>query len=684
MALAGSLFIPTSFAAPNDLTLTLLSSSEADVAGNPNNVFIGEVMTYQLVYEVPEGTSTNVAITANLPAGLQYVTATATSVVANNNGWTAPMSVTGGGSSGAAVSFNFGTIINTDVDANAETITIQFKVIVNNVVGNQSGTTLSVNGQLRINSVLTTTSGSVIVTIIEPNLSIVSYTIASPAGLIATSYPATAAGDTYNYRISFTNSGTAPAYDVVLSIILPLSYVFETTGVYTVSGAPTCGTASLSGISPVIVTFPCLNPGATLSVQVNVTVSGTVQPLDSWLSSASLTNYASLPDENGSNNDVPGAYGTATGARTGTDGSGGVLNNYATTVTNSPSVFVPEIFITFDSATSTAAEAGSIGNLLRITTASGSATSTAVTVAISVTGGTAAAGDYTLGGTITIPSGTANNTLFPVGSGFSVNNDIIVEPDETVNLQLSAPSANAVLGAQTTHTHTIQNDDTTTLTIGDNTIVEGNTGTSTLNFTVTNSEVVQGGFTVAYSLTDGTATIANNDYAAAGSSLTFTGTAGETRTIPVTINGDLNIEANETFTAAFGAISGTTIGQASFVRPDTGTGTINNDDAAGIAVTPTTIAIAEGGATATFGVAAQANPVSPVSIPVTTDGECAVSVNPVVLAAGNVTPVTVTVTSVDDLDVEGTHTCVITLGDPTSADANYHNLNAVDVADVIA
>lgn len=386
LVLIGSLSIPASFAAPNDLTLTLLSSSEADVAGNPNNVLIGEVLTYQLVYEVPEGTSPNVVITANLPAGLQFILASATSAVANNNAWTAPMTVTGGSSSGAAVSFNFGSINNTDVDANAETITIQFKAIVNNVVGNQAGTTLSVNSQLRINSILTTTSGSVVVTVIEPNLSIVSYTITSPTGLIATSYPAAGAGDTYNYLISITNSGTAPAYDLVLTLNMPFAYVAETTGTYNLSGASTCGAASLSGYTPVIIGIPCLGPGATLNVRVNITVLNTVQPLDSWFSSASLTNYASLPDENGSNDDVPGAYGTAAGARTGADGTGGALNNYATPITNSPSLTVPEVIIVFDSVTSSTTEAVGIGNVLRITTTSGSATSSAVTVTIGVTG----------------------------------------------------------------------------------------------------------------------------------------------------------------------------------------------------------------------------------------------------------------------------------------------------------
>ena len=692
VVLVNSLFIPATFAAPNDLTLMLLNTSESDF-WSANNVMIGEVITYRLVYEVPEGASANVVIAANLPAGLQYVLSSATSAYTNDNGWSAPMTVSGGALSGAAVSFNFGNLNNTDVDANAETITIEFKAIVNNVLTNQSGTTLSVNGQLRINSILTTTSGSVVVTIIEPNLSVASYTINNPVGLIASAYPSAGAGDTYNYRVTFTNSGNAPAYNIVLEIIFPLTYIYETNGTYSISGATTCGGVTLgASLNPVTVTIPCLNPGATLSVQVNMTVNNTVQPLDSWVSSASLINYTSLPDENGSNNDVPGAYGTATGARNGSNGTGGGLNNYATGSTNSPTLSVPQTIVAFDSASSSASESVGIGNVLRITTSNGSPTSAAATVNVGVTGGTATTADYTLGGIITIPAGTAHNSLISVGSGFSVNNDTVVENDETVVLTLSAPSAGLGIATQT-HVHTIQNDDTTTLTLSDSSIIEGNTGTSTLNFTVTSSAAVQGGFTVAYNLTDGTATIANNDYTATGSSLTFTGTAGEIRTIPVTIHGDRNIEANETFIAAFGAISGTTLGQANFVRSDTGTGTIINDDVAGITVTPTTIAITESGTTATFSLASTTNTVATVDILVTTDGQCLLSsvANPlpsttltVTLPSGTSTAINITVEAVDDNIDEGVHSCAITTGDPLSADTNYNNLTAVNVADVTA
>ena len=61
--------------------------------------------------------------------------------------------------------------------------------------------------------------------------------------------------------------------------------------------------------------------------------------------------------------------------------------------------------------------------------------------------------------------------------------------------------------------------------------------------------------------------------------LTFAGTAGETQTITVVVNGDTTIEANETLTVTLGAVTGTTATQSAAITTGAvGTGTITNDD----------------------------------------------------------------------------------------------------------
>ena len=161
----------------------------------------------------------------------------------------------------------------------------------------------------------------------------------------------------------------------------------------------------------------------------------------------------------------------------------------------------------------------------------------------------------------------------------AITNDNKVEANEDYNVtltSLSAPSRNVILGTSA-GTGTINNDDASTVTLtGTIAKAEGNTGTVDYTFTATLTNPVQGGFTVAYTTSDGTATIADNDYTDNDGSLTFTGTANETKTITVQAKGDLKIENNENFTVALGAITGAPTGVT--VAGTAQTGTIENDE----------------------------------------------------------------------------------------------------------
>ncbi|NOK57926.1 MAG: hypothetical protein GFH27_549287n230 [Chloroflexi bacterium AL-W] len=52
-----------------------------------------------------------------------------------------------------------------------------------------------------------------------------------------------------------------------------------------------------------------------------------VAPGESWDNTATVT-YASLPDEDGTDNNVPGNYGDEDGARDSSDGEGGAIDDY--------------------------------------------------------------------------------------------------------------------------------------------------------------------------------------------------------------------------------------------------------------------------------------------------------------------------------------------------------------------
>jgi len=104
------------------------------------------------------------------------------------------------------------------------------------------------------------------------------------------------------------------------------------------------------------------------------------------------------------------------------------------------------------------------------------ASTSTVTVAYATANGTATAGsDYTAqSGTLTFSAGQTSKTISVV-----VNGDTTVEPNETFTVTLSGASGATI--ARATATGTITNDDTAalpSLSIGDATVAEGNTGTT--------------------------------------------------------------------------------------------------------------------------------------------------------------------------------------------------------------
>ncbi len=114
------------------------------------------------------------------------------------------------------------------------------------------------------------------------------------------------------------------------------------------------------------------------------------------------------------------------------------------------------------------------------------------------------------------------------------------------------------------------------VSVGDVTLAEGDTGTTSFTFNVTLSGPSSIAVTVDYTTQDGTATVTGGDYAANSGTLTFA--AGETsKPVTVLVTGDTAYEANETFNVQ---LSNPTGGAGATISDADGAGTINNDDAA--------------------------------------------------------------------------------------------------------
>jgi hypothetical protein len=209
---------------------------------------------------------------------------------------------------------------------------------------------------------------------------------------------------------------------------------------------------------------------------------------------------------------------------------------------------------------------------------SAAAASTDVTFDIATQDNTALAGADYVARTLTnqiIPAGQTTYTF-----SVTVNGDITVEPDETFFVNLTNVSGATVTDGQ--GLGTITNDDLPTLSINDISANEGNGGTTIFSFTVNLSAPAPAAVTFDIATADNTATVANNDYVAR--SLTGqTIPAGQSSyTFDVTVNGDVNIEANETFFVNVTNVLGAAIGDGQ------GLGTIQNDDSPTISINDVT------------------------------------------------------------------------------------------------
>lgn len=109
------------------------------------------------------------------------------------------------------------------------------------------------------------------------------------------------------------------------------------------------------------------------------------------------------------------------------------------------------------------------------------------------------------------------------------------------------------------------------LSIGDVTVIEGNTGTVNADFTVTLSSPSNGGITVNWATANGTA-VAGSDYTQTSGGLTFEANQS-TKVVTVVVNGDTTSEQTESFFVNLSGASGATLSDPQ------GQGTITNDDA---------------------------------------------------------------------------------------------------------
>ncbi|MDV6228564.1 Calx-beta domain-containing protein [Nitratireductor aquimarinus] len=417
----------------------------------------------------------------------------------------------------------------------------------------------------------------------------VNITIDPPASPITVSpgaLPSMTAGTAFSQSLSATG-GTAPYTYSLQSGSLPLGISLTSGGV--LSGTPTKrggyaftvrATDDIGQFVDKGYTGTVLNPSISIaptsatavqgvSFSQTITASGGVGPYTFAVESGTLPVGISLSSSgllSGTTSSAPGSYPLMLRVTDSSTGPGAYfeLESFTLTVAAAPSVSI--------SVSPASVNEDGVANLVYTVTRSQNLSSSTI-VNLGYTG-SADASDYTGETlTVTIPSGSTSGIVV-----INPSADLTWEADETVIVSIQS-GLGYTIGAPSSATGTILNDDLGVLTINNATIPEDDSGTQAIPFTISlSSPAGPGGVTFDIATADGTAT-AGEDYQAK-SIVGATIAPGEsTYVFSVDVYGDTSNEPNETFLVNITNVTNAITGDGQ------GVGTIVNDDLAGPSIT---------------------------------------------------------------------------------------------------
>ena len=369
-----------SYYSTSSVSTTVAVPSISKLGPIPASAAVGAVTTFDLVVTLPEGTTRGLTVIDTLPAGLKAAGSSVIATAAGSSGrlgvdfggtLPSPTKTSPVGSGGGTWTFAFGdTYLPPDGSSANNSFLIQVTAIVANVTGNQSGTVLSntaVVGYTDPSSGATTIAAPFprTVSVLEPSLQ-----ISKTANVTAPRF-----GGTVKYTLTLSHkvASNSDAFDVTMTDTLPAGLTYVGASLTNTAGlAPTSSSVVGSTITISFNSFP-LASTSTFTYQATVGSPPGVSLKQSIVNDARATWTSTLganPDE-----------------RTGADGVGGALNDYAAAVTAPITVSGIDLSLTKDDSQATTT-AGAVLTYVLTYHNTGNQSATGVTITEVVPAGT--------------------------------------------------------------------------------------------------------------------------------------------------------------------------------------------------------------------------------------------------------------------------------------------------------
>ncbi|WP_239026847.1 isopeptide-forming domain-containing fimbrial protein [Geomonas oryzisoli] len=240
---------------PTALAKTVVSDSWSAAPGSATDatVRVGDTVVYNLALTLREGTTQNVVLTDQLPAGLAYDALVSIAPASGSGNFSYTVSSQPAPGATGTLTWNLGNVVNTaDNNAANNTLTIQYRAhVVKNALAQSPTAQQLVNSatlNYAINGVAATPKNSgATLNVWQPLLNVTKSAATAGGGTVIS------AGEAITYTVRMANSGTAPAYDPVLADTLPVGLRqggVTTTGVTLVDSATGTTSATLPTLAP--------------------------------------------------------------------------------------------------------------------------------------------------------------------------------------------------------------------------------------------------------------------------------------------------------------------------------------------------------------------------------------------------------------------------------------------------